>query len=141
MGAPWIDPQRLTKLCTQLAQENGLRGVVFRPAAFNPGFQKHAGAACRGVEVHITDRNVLNATLLGMVCVAASYQCDPEQFGWRTETYEFIDEPIAIDLLMGGTEYRECVESRGSLADLYASWSPQREEFLARRAPCLIYDR
>ena len=139
MGAPWIDPQRLTRLCTQLAQANGLKGVIFRPAAFNPGFQKHAGASCRGIEVHITDRTVLNTTLLGMVCVAAAYQCDPDQFGWRTETYEFIDDPIAIDLLMGGPEYRQCVEARGSLADLYASWAPQRAAFEERRQACLLY--
>jgi uncharacterized protein YbbC (DUF1343 family) len=139
MGAPWIDPQRLTLLCTKLAQENGLHGVIFRPSAFNPGFQKHAGAACKGVEIHVMDRNAMNATLLGMVCVAAAYQCDPSAFAWRTETYEFIDQPIAIDLLMGGTHYRECVEAGGSLSDLYASWQSERDLFLSRRQPCLLY--
>ena len=139
MGAPWIDPQRLTRLCTELARENGLQGVIFRPAAFNPGFQKHTGAACRGIEVHVTDRNVLNATLLGMVCVAAGYQCDPEHFAWRTETYEFIDEPIAIDLLTGGSEYRLCVEAGGSLKALYDSWSESLQAFVDRRQGCLLY--
>jgi uncharacterized protein YbbC (DUF1343 family) len=139
MGAPWVDPQRLTGLCQALASENDLSGVLFRPAAFHPAFQKHGGIACQGVEVHVMDRRVMNATLLGMVCVAAAYQCEPDQFEWRTETYEFVDEPIAIDLLMGGHHYRDCVESRGRLADLYDSWAGERAEFSERREPCLLY--
>ena len=39
MGAPWIDPQRLTRLCTELARENGLQGVIFRPAHLIQGFR------------------------------------------------------------------------------------------------------
>jgi uncharacterized protein YbbC (DUF1343 family) len=140
MGAPWIDPQRLVRLCEEIGAASGLKGVLFRPAAFNPGFQKHEGKGCCGVEVHVVDRRVLNSTLLGMVCVAAAYQCDPNRFEWRTETYEFVDDPIAIDLLMGGTGYRQCVEAGGNLGDLYRSWESERATFLARRSACLLYE-
>jgi uncharacterized protein YbbC (DUF1343 family) len=134
-----MDPQRLTQLCTQGAARAGLEGVIFRPAAFVPGFQKHAGASCTGIEVHLTDRTKLNAFLLGMVCMEASWRCDPDRFRWRTEMYEFVEDPIAIDLLCGSQELRSCIEARGSLRDLLSSWEPELGGFLERRQPCLLY--
>ncbi|TNE90918.1 MAG: DUF1343 domain-containing protein [Deltaproteobacteria bacterium] len=139
IGAPWLDPQAFAKRCTELGDKAGLRGAIFRPSAFLPGFQKHAGTNCGGIEIHVTDRNRLDAYLLGMVVTQAAYQCDPENFGWRTETYEYVDDPIAIDLLTGSDEFRKWVEEGGDLRDLVTLWEPQRQEFLRRREGCLLY--
>src|SRR5206468_5904983 len=49
-GAPGIDARRL---CQRLNDE-GLPGVAFRPAWFQPTFQKHAGARCAGMQLHVT---------------------------------------------------------------------------------------
>ncbi len=52
LGAPYVDADQL------LADMNALSlpGVVFRALDFTPGFNKHAGQVCHGVELHITDR-------------------------------------------------------------------------------------
>ena len=52
LGAPFVDEGRL------LADMNALclPGVTFRALTFTPMFNKHAGQVCRGVELHITDR-------------------------------------------------------------------------------------
>lgn len=138
-GAPWIDPQALARLCEEGASRYGLRGVRFRPAAFVPGFQKHARQSCGGVEIHLVDREVLDAFLLGLVTVEASYRADPENFAWRTETYEYVDDPIAIDLLIGQADYRACVEARGDLRELAPAWAEQRADFMQARRECLLY--
>lgn len=138
-GAPWLDPQRLVALCEDGARKAGLQGVAFRPAAFVPGFQKHARVACAGVESHVVDRDVLDTFLLGMVVIDACYRCDPDRFSWRTETYEYRDDPIAIDLLIGNPEYRACVEAGGDLRALLASWADERAAFMERRARVLRY--
>ncbi len=52
LGAPFVDGDRLCREMTDL----GLPGVVFRRISFTPMFNKHAGEACHGVELHITDR-------------------------------------------------------------------------------------
>lgn len=140
VGAPWLDPQRLVKECEAGAARTRLDGVRFRPAAFVPGFQKHRGTPCAGVEVHVVDRDALDAFLLGMVVTDACYRAEPDRFSWRTETYEFVDEPIAIDLLAGNDELRACIEAGGDLRALEDSWASERELFLERRAGCLIYD-
>jgi len=138
-GAPGLDPQRLVAEATAGAARAGLQGVRFRPAAFNPGFQKHAGKGCTGLEVHLTDRRAMHGLLLGMVTLEAAWRADPERFGWRAEPYEFIADVPAIDLLTGSPEYREALAAGGALPDVLAAWEPQRQEFLARRAECLLY--
>jgi len=139
VGAPGLDPQRLVQLATQRAVRAGVQGVRFRPAAFVPGFQKHARQPCTGMEIHLTERERLNAWELGCVVIDALYRADPQAFAWRTQTYEFVDDPIAIDLLAGNTELRECVEAGGDLRALFESWEPERQAFLERRQQVLRY--
>jgi len=139
VGAPWIDPQKFVALTERIAAAAGLRGVGFRPAAFVPGFQKHAGEPCRGLEVHVTNRDELHTLLLGLVVLQASYQVDPERFGWRAEPYEFIEDVPAIDLLTGSAACRERLEGGGDLASLIGTWEDDRQTFLGRRSSCLLY--
>jgi len=139
VGAPWLDPEAFARLCRQGAEDSALQGVGFRAASFEPRFQKHEGALCGGVEVHIKDRNALESYLLGLVVIEAAIRCNPERFAWRTETYEYVDEPIAIDLLCGTAEARLGLEGRVSPRDLVEGWRDSREEWLPKRQRCLIY--
>ena len=53
LGAPFVDEKALVRDMNALS----LPGVVFRPMTFTPMFNKHAKETCRGVELHITDRD------------------------------------------------------------------------------------
>ncbi len=139
VGAPWIDPGRFTQLCRQGAADNELQGVGFREATFLPQFQKHAGRVCGGTEIHLEDRSALESFLLGLVVIEAARRVDPEAFGWRTETYEFVDEPIAIDLLCGNAEARLGLEARVRPRDLLDGWRGELAEWKERRESCLLY--
>lgn len=139
IGAPWLDSRAFTRLCRLGAQDNGLTGVGFRPATFEPRFQKHAGTPCHGTEIVITDRYALNALLLGLVVIEAALRASPDHFRWRTETYEFVDDPIAIDLLCGSAEARVGLESRVRPHELLDAWAPQLVQFNEQREACLIY--
>ena len=140
VGAPWLDSDEFARLCRAGARDSGLRGVSFRAASFEPGFQKHAGVLCGGVEVHLTDRNALESYLLGLVVIEAAIRCNPENFAWRTETYEYVDDPIAIDLLCGTSEARVGLETKVSPRELVEGWSDSRSLWLPKRARCLLYD-
>ena len=52
VGAPFVDAFALAEHMNAV----GLEGVLFRAAHFTPAFNKHAGALCGGVELHVTDR-------------------------------------------------------------------------------------
>ena len=52
IGAPWL---RATEVCREM-NGKGLPGVYFREADFVPTFRDYAGEYCRGLQLHITDR-------------------------------------------------------------------------------------
>jgi len=139
VGAPWLNPDRFVSLCRKGAADSGLEGVAFRAASFLPQFQKHAGAICGGVELHLTDRDALESFLLGLVVIEAARRCDPEQFAWRTETYEFVDDPVAIDLLCGNSEARVGLEMSVRPRDLLEGWRGELADWEEQRAGCLLY--
>ena len=53
LGAPFVDEEALLRDMNALC----LPGVTFRAMTFTPVFNKHAGQVCRGMELHITDRD------------------------------------------------------------------------------------
>lgn len=139
VGAPWLDPRQFAEMCRKGALDNGLKGVLFREASFLPQFQKHAGRICGGVELHLTDRDALESVLLGWVVIEAAMRCNREEFAWRTETYEFVDSPIAIDLLCGNAEARLGLEAGVRPRELLDGWKGELEEFNELRESVLIY--
>jgi uncharacterized protein YbbC (DUF1343 family) len=120
VGAPWIDGMRLAKDLHSL----GLPGFRARPTTFLPTFQKHAGKACGGVQLHVTDPSTFRAYATYLALVTLAHAQDPERFVFRTEAYEFRDDVPAFDLLTGGPEARvriERGERAGDVADAIAS--------------------
>lgn len=140
-GAPWLDASAFTRLLRQGALDAGLEGCAFRAATFEPRFQKFGGQVCHGAEVTVTDADRLESLLLGMVVLEAALRAAPDHFRWRTETYEFVDTPIAIDLLCGSAEMRVGLESRVRPRDLIEGWKPELAKWEEARAEVLIYER
>jgi uncharacterized protein YbbC (DUF1343 family) len=134
-GAPWLDPFRLAERLNSL----GLPGIRFRPHYFMPTFQKHAGKVCGGAELHVTDRDELEPYRTGLWIVKVARDMNPEKFDWRRETYEFVSDRLAIDLLAGSARYRELVESGGNIDEWVAEWDGPLREFANAREEFLIY--
>lgn len=138
-GAPWINKHKLLHLLRLAAADAQLEGCVFRAATFEPRFQKHAGEVCHGAEIIVTDRNRLDPLLLGLVILEALRKENPEKFAWRTETYEFVDNPIAIDLLFGCSEVRGALETSVPSRDILHTMQSELGDFLKQRKACLLY--
>jgi uncharacterized protein YbbC (DUF1343 family) len=134
-GAPWLDGQ---KLADALEREQ-LPGVRFRPAAFNPTWDKHRGTRCQGVQIHITDGRALEAVRLGVACIVHARAQDAAKFAWRTEKYEFVETIPAIDLLAGSDAFRKGVTAGKSVSDLCDAWEPECKGFVRKRSPYLLY--
>lgn len=106
VGAPWIDGKRLAR---DLAA-GGLPGFAARPLTFRPTFQKHAGAHCGGVQIHVTDAAAFRPVATYVELVAFAARQDRERFRFRTERYEYVDTMPAFDLLTGSAEARLAIE-------------------------------
>jgi uncharacterized protein YbbC (DUF1343 family) len=134
-GAPWLDSFKLAGALNEI----DLPGVRFRPHYFMPTFQKHAGKMCGGVEMHVTDREIFEPFRTGLWCVKVARDQNPEKFDWRRETYEFVSDRLAIDLLAGSTRYREIVEAGGDVDDFVDGWQDELQEFAEKREDFLLY--
>ena len=111
----------------------------FRGAWFQPTFQKHAGRTCGGVQLHVRERAAFASVRTGLAVLQALRSASVERFAWRTEPYEFVADPIAIDLLFGSNRERLALEAGTPLRDIVADWAPEETAFAQRRQPCLLY--
>jgi uncharacterized protein YbbC (DUF1343 family) len=103
VGAPFIDGVRLAREL----EATGLPGFRARPLQFLPTFQKHAGVACGGVQLHVTDARAFRPVATYIALTALAHHQAPDAFRFRTERYEFVDDIPAFDLLTGDAEARE----------------------------------
>ena len=135
-GAPWLDPDALAR------PARWSEGALLRPCAFRPTFHKHAGTTCFGVQPHVIDPSRFSPVWFYTAMIAEARGQQPDRFDWRRDPYEFVVDPIAIDLLYGSDRERQLLESGptpGELDDLRALWSVDEAEFRDRRSPFLLY--
>ena len=132
-GGPGLDVAALLEL--------DLHGVTLRPLEFVPTFQKHAGAACAGVQVHVTDPWVFRPYESYIRMLAAVLPSLPPDARWRTEEYEFVSDRPAIDLLTGGPELRAAVDDGTSLDALLAHEARGAAEFDGQRRAAWLYEK
>jgi uncharacterized protein YbbC (DUF1343 family) len=136
IGAPWIDGEELASRMNAI----GLEGAHFRPAIFEPTFQKHARATCGGVQIHVTDRNAFEPVKAGVALMRECNEMAPDRFAWRPPPYEYEHGKMPIDILAGSQALREQIAARMPLADIVASWRDDEAEFAKIRAPYLLYE-
>ena len=123
---------------SSLARER-LPGVRFRPAFFTPTFQKHAGAVCGGVQVHVSDRRRFPAFLTYLLLIAHARAQDKKRFAWREPPYEYERVKRPIDILCGSERERRTIEAGRSPRSLVPQWRRELAAFRKRRARHLLY--
>ena len=65
VGGPWVDAERFA----DRLNARGFAGVHFRPASFEPTFQKHARTTCGGCRIHVLDRAAFRPVLVGAALI------------------------------------------------------------------------
>ena len=139
VGAPFVDGVAWARGATERLEAAGEAGFALRPLTFQPTFHKHGGLPCGGVQVHITDREQIRSVAVATALLQASWALWPTESTWRTEIYEFVEEPIAIDLLGGTAALRHEIEADVPLRDIQARWDAERAGFDATRERYLRY--
>ncbi len=135
VGAPWIDAERFA------GEMNGaaLGGVYFRPAGFEPTFQKHAKQPCGGCQIHVTDRDAFEPVITGVALIDMFRRLDPGRFAWRQPPYEYEHDKMPIDILAGSDVLRRQIESGMPIREIAASWKDDEAAFRRLREPYLMY--
>lgn len=135
VGAPWVAAESFA----DGLNARGLPGVHFRPAVFEPTFNKHAGRACGGCQVHVTNRASFEPVATGVALIEAFRQAGPEEFAWRQPPYEYETVRPPIDILYGSARLRETVDRGEQAGVLSAGWPAEVEPFLEVRRSFLLY--
>ncbi len=100
IGAPWLDHGLVAEKMNSL----DLKGVKFRPCFFTPTTSKHANVECRGVQMHVTDKQAFKPFESGLRLL--------ELIRKTHKDFEFLPpytegKPYFIDLLLGSDEIRK----------------------------------
>ncbi|MCA1564970.1 MAG: DUF1343 domain-containing protein [Acidobacteria bacterium] len=135
IGAPYIDAAKYRGELDSL----DLPGVHFRASSFQPTFQKHAGVACGGVQIHVTDRGQFEPVITGIATVKVARELYPEHFLWKQPPYEYVYDQNPFDVIAGTASLRESLERGDSLDALQASWDANLKAFMDVRTKYLLY--
>ncbi|MCQ4041205.1 exo-beta-N-acetylmuramidase NamZ domain-containing protein [Streptantibioticus rubrisoli] len=126
IGAPGID-WRWAEALGAL----GLPGVRFRENYTVPTFDKFAGTTCGGVQVHLTDRRLVDPITTAVAMIVTARRLYPAVFGWRPDHW--------IDDLTGSSRLRTMVDAGARTDEVVGAWHNELEAFRRRREPFLLY--
>jgi uncharacterized protein YbbC (DUF1343 family) len=135
VGAPWIGAEAFARDVNALE----LPGAFFRPAVFEPTFQKHAKMPCGGCQIHVTDRSAFKPVLTGVALLELFRRADPARFAWRQPPYEYEKEKLPFDILAGSDVLRGQIEAGMPATEIAASWQEDEAAFRRMRQPYLLY--
>jgi uncharacterized protein YbbC (DUF1343 family) len=134
-GAPFIHAETLVKVLSDFK----LPGVAFRPLAFQPTFQKHAGELCGGAQIHIIDREKFRPFKTGVAVLKSIHNTYPRDFAWKQPPYEYEEINLPIDILAGTDRLRKDVEAGRNLKEMEEWWKDEARDFEKIRKKYLIY--
>lgn len=130
LGAPWLEGYALARELAAL----DLPGLRFRPVTFRPRSDRHAGATCEGVQLHVTDTAALRP-LEALVRVLAHVRARHPEFAWTDaaalpwsrspDAGAVWHEPtrgFLVDALTGDASVRDVVDGARAFAHADAAW-------------------
>jgi uncharacterized protein YbbC (DUF1343 family) len=135
IGAPWIEAESFAQRMNAL----GLPGVYFRPAVFEPTFQKHAKTTCGGCQIHVLDRQAFRPVLTGAALIDRIRAANPREFTWRKPPYEYEHDKEPIDILAGSPAFRLAIDSGQRAEELVPVWERESKPFEEVRRQYLVY--
>jgi uncharacterized protein YbbC (DUF1343 family) len=135
LGAPWIEAEPFADRMNEI----GLAGVHFRPAVFEPTFQKHCKVTCGGCQIHVTDRRAFRSVAAGASLIREFCAMRPDRFAWRQPPYEYEHDKMPIDILAGNATFRAQIEDQVPLDEIVGSWEAGEDAFRKVRQEYLLY--
>lgn len=130
IGAPWLNNRELVSKMNA----KGYQGVMFREVYFNPIFSKHANNLCKGVQIHVTDRNICDPFIIGIDLLQEIRNLHKEEFQF-IRPFKEGSQPF-INLLTGTDKVRN---HEGSLEELINNLNLNVDDYLVEKKLYEIY--
>jgi uncharacterized protein YbbC (DUF1343 family) len=124
IGAPWIQPRTLAAALNARL----ISGVRFVPVSFTPVSGPYANQRCGGVNIIITERNLLDSPELGLELAFMLQKLYPEH--WKIDNMlTALSNKVVFDGLAAGEDPRTIAQG----------WRDAVEQFMKMRARYLLY--
>jgi len=124
MGAPWID----ARTYSDYMNARLIPGVRFVPVTFTPVSGPYTNQQCKGVNIIVTDRTVLDAPELGIELAAALKKLYPDN--WKMEhLISALSNQQVFDALANGDDPRGIAQG----------WQDDLQKFREMRTKYLLY--
>jgi uncharacterized protein YbbC (DUF1343 family)/CubicO group peptidase (beta-lactamase class C family) len=124
VGAPWIHAVDLAKYLNA----RDILGVRFIPVEFTPDSSVYAQQKCGGVQIVVSDRNLLDAPELGIEVASALESLYPQSY-----------KVAAVDTLMASNASLEALVAGEDPRHVAEQWRDGLVKFEALRAKYLLY--
>src|SRR5262249_54460876 len=123
VGAPWIKPREFADYMNSRL----IAGVRFVPVTFTPNSAAYPGQVCGGVNIIVTDRNVLDSPQMGIELAAALHKLYPDN--WKMDKINgLLANQQIFDQLSAGNDPR----------DIAQSWQDDLDKFKEVRSRYLL---
>ena len=126
IGAPWLNSRELAGRLNQLR----LAGSHFRPQAFTPSFSKYQGRLCRGVHIHVPNRDSFRPVTVALHFLAEVRKLHPDKFKFYPESF---------DSLAGNSWIREALLDNQPVERIVERWHAPLRDFRNKRQKYLLY--
>jgi uncharacterized protein YbbC (DUF1343 family) len=124
VGAPWIKGREFAAYLNGRA----IQSVRFVPISFTPSSSNYAGERCEGVNLIVLDRNLLDATELGVELASALHKLYPADFKVERMADLLVNQSV-LQAIDAGEDPRRIV----------SDWQERLEKFIAMREKYLLY--
>lgn len=132
VGAPFLDGAKLAELMNR----KKLPGVRFRPVYFTPTFSKFQGVLCRGIQLHVTDRQMFSPVKCGLYLLKEVKKMAGDNFEYLPPSANMV-HPM-IDLNTGSTYIRE--HDDFDPEEIWNGWCRDASDFEKRKRKYHLYD-
>ncbi len=126
IGAPWLDHQQLAERLSRLS----LPGVRFHLQTRVPSSSKYQNELCRGLEMEVLDRNLMQPLVALLHLLAEVGKLHPEKLTFKKDLF---------DRLAGNSWIREALQQERPVAEILDRWKIRLQEFKAKREQYLLY--
>ncbi len=126
IGAPWLKHRNLADHLNQL----DLPGVWFRPQPFVPTFSKYQGEFCRGIQIHVLNRNQFRPIPVTIHLLAEVLKLHPQKTTFQEREF---------DLRVGNNWLRENLLRGEPVEKIVKKWRAALHKFKKKRKAYLLY--
>lgn len=124
IGAPWINARELA----HRLNASGLAGVRFVPIRFTPDASKFEGQRCDGVNVIVTERDLMDPLAVGLTIAVTLRRLYPDD--WDTDS---------LNRLLSSNKTFAGILNGLTPSELTAGYQDELDAFKLRRAKYLLY--